>query len=274
MKKRWTALLLALTLALSLTACGGEKQPVEEDAQEGVEDTLEDTQSQPETDGDEVGTDEDAAGTDEDMTAVDIEDIEQEQAKEPQIGQRPADTNEKPQSGTGPADLNEKPQGQTVTKPTTEQKPATEQKPSTEQKPESTASVDLSAFAAGLAESQSDWPGMMAMEGETLEAYYPGLSALSLKQCVVQMAMISASGVEIALVEVSSSADVETVKGIFQARIDYQVGDGESPGGAWYPEPTEMWKSNSRIVSNGNYVMLVAYGDADAVVDSFNALFA
>ena len=264
MKKRWTALLLALTLALSLTACGGEKQPVEEDAQESVEDTVGQDQAQPEQE------EEDAAqeATDEDMTVVDIEDIEQEQEKEPQIGQRPADTNEKPQGGTGPADLNEKPQGQTVTKPTTEQKPATEQKP------ESAASVDLSAFAAGLAQSQSDWPGMMAMEGETLEAYYPGLSALSLKQCVVQMAMISASGVEIALVEVSSSADVETVKGIFQARIDYQVGDGESPGGAWYPEPTEMWKSNSRIVSNGNYVMLVAYGNADAVVDSFNALFA
>ena len=80
--------------------------------------------------------------------------------------------------------------------------------------------------------------------------------------------------VEIALVEVSNSADVETVKGIFQSRIDYQVGDGESPGGAWYPEPTEMWKNNSRIVSNGNYVMLVAFEDADAVVTSFNALFA
>ena len=74
--------------------------------------------------------------------------------------------------------------------------------------------------------------------------------------------------------EVSNSADVETVKGIFQSRIDYQVGDGESPGGAWYPEPTEMWKNNSRIVSNGNYVMLVAFEDADAVVTSFNALFA
>ena len=88
------------------------------------------------------------------------------------------------------------------------------------------------------------------------------------------MAMISASAVEIALVETASAADVETVKGIFQSRIDYQVGDGESPGGAWYPEPTEMWKNNSRIVSNGNYVMLVAFENADGVVDSFNALFA
>ena len=115
---------------------------------------------------------------------------------------------------------------------------------------------------------------MMAMEGEALEAFYPGLSAIATKQCVVQMAMISASGDEIALVEVENSADVETVKAIFQARIDYQVGDGETPGGAWYPAPTEMWKSESRIVSNGNFVMLVAHNGADGVVSSFNALFA
>ena len=35
-----------------------------------------------------------------------------------------------------------------------------------------------------------------------------------------------------------------------------------------------MWKSESRIVSNGNFVMLVAHNGADGVVSSFNALFA
>lgn len=261
MKKRWTALLLALAMILALTACGGEKQPTEEDAQEGVEDTLEDAQSQPETDGDD-------AGTDEDMTVVDTEDIEQEQEQEPQLGQQPADTNQKPQTGSGPADTNEKPQSKPVEKPSTEQKPAEEQKP------EASASADLAAFAADLASSQTNWPGMMAVEGEALETYYPGLSALSPKQCVVQMAMISASAVEIALVEAASSADVETIKGIFQSRIDYQVGDGESPGGVLYPASVELWQNNSRIVSNGNYVMLVVFENADGVVDSFNALFA
>ena len=91
---------------------------------------------------------------------------------------------------------------------------------------------------------------------------------------MVQMAMIPASGDEIALVEVENSGDVQAVKDIFQARIDYQVGDGTSPGGAWYPAPTEMWRNESRIVSNGNFVMLVAHTGADAVVEQFNALFA
>ena len=73
---------------------------------------------------------------------------------------------------------------------------------------------------------------------------------------------------------VENSGDVQAVKDIFQARIDYQVGDGTSPGGAWYPAPTEMWRNESRIVSNGNFVMLVAHTGADAVVEQFNALFA
>ena len=68
---------------------------------------------------------------------------------------------------------------------------------------------------------------------------------------------------------------MQKVKDIFQARIDYQVGDEKTPGGAWYPESIEGWKNGSRIVSNGNFVMLVALSTgADDVVASFNALFA
>ena len=43
--------------------------------------------------------------------------------------------------------------------------------------------------------------------------------------------------------------------------------------GAWYPGPTEQWKNNSRVVSNGNYVMMVVHENCDAIVDAFNALF-
>ena len=136
------------------------------------------------------------------------------------------------------------------------------------------SSVDLTAFAASVTGDQETWPGMMAMEGESLDMFYAGLSGIATRQCLVQMAMISASGDEIALVEVENSADVQAVKDIFQARINYQVGDGTSPGGAWYPAPTEMWRSESRIVSNGNFVMLVAHTGADAVAEQFNALFA
>ena len=58
------------------------------------------------------------------------------------------------------------------------------------------------------------------------------------------------------------------VKAILEARKAYQV-----EGGAWYPESIEGWKSNSRVVANGNCVMLIAYSECDAVVDAFNGLF-
>ena len=46
------------------------------------------------------------------------------------------------------------------------------------------------------------------------------------------------------------------------------------PAERWYPASIEGWKNNSRIVSNGNYVMLVAADGADDIVSAFNALFA
>ena len=73
---------------------------------------------------------------------------------------------------------------------------------------------------------------------------------------------------ELVLVQVSDSADVDAVKEILQTRIDNMVN-----GGAWYPEPTRVWSENSRIVSNGSYVMMVVNEDCDAIVEEFNALF-
>ena len=73
--------------------------------------------------------------------------------------------------------------------------------------------------------------------------------------------------------EVENAEDVQAVKDIFQARIDYQVGDGTSPGGAWYPATIEGWETNSHIVSSGNYVMLAVGDEAAAATDRFNQLF-
>ena len=142
---------------------------------------------------------------------------------------------------------------------------------------ESQKDVDLSAFYATLL-SENEWPELMSLtEDETmtelLDSYYPGLSEISTKQCGVYTAAISAAVGEIALVEVENAEDVQAVKDIFQARIDYQVGDGTSPGGAWYPATIEGWETNSHIVSSGNYVMLAVGDEAAAAADRFNQLF-
>ena len=138
--------------------------------------------------------------------------------------------------------------------------------------------IDLAAFYETL-RAESTWPELMSLtEDETmtelLDSYYPGLSEISTKQCGVYIAAISAAVGEIALVEVENADDAAKVEDIFQGRIDYQVGDDANPGGAWYPETIEGWKTKSRIVSHGNYVMLAVGDPADAAVERFEALFA
>ena len=172
-----------------------------------------------------------------------------------------------------------------------ETKPETETAPETEVEEETTApeveeeveveteieeapaAEGLHAFVESVANANPDnWPMMMPLDAEAMGAFYAGLSDIATKDCAIYMPMMSAAVCEIALVEVENEADIQAVKDIFQARINYQVGDDENPGGAWYPESIEGWKNNSRIVSNGNLVMMVAYSECDAVVEMFNAL--
>lgn len=139
------------------------------------------------------------------------------------------------------------------------------------------ADVDLQAFYESLLvddpESEDYFYPDTPVEGDNLTAYYPGLEDIATKQMVIYQPMMSAVACEIALVEVENAADVQKVKDIFQARIDAQVGTDDAPGGAWYPEAIEGWKNNSRIVSNGNYVMMIVWEKADQFVEQFNALF-
>jgi len=130
------------------------------------------------------------------------------------------------------------------------------------------------AFYAGLFGKYDGFNATMAVEGEALSSYYPGLSEVGTKQRAVYSTMLSAAVCEFALVEVNNAADVQKVKDIFQARIDAQVGTDDAPGGAWYPASIEGWKSGSRIVSKGNYVMLVAFPSAaDQIAADFRAQF-
>ena len=132
-------------------------------------------------------------------------------------------------------------------------------------------SVDLNAFYLSLVESYGEnFPATMNLceAVEMLDGFYPGMSEIDAKQMMIYQPMMGAVVCEIALVEVVNSADVDAVKEILQARIDTQV-----DGGAWYPESIEGWKNNSRIVVNGNCVMMIAYSECDAVVEAFNGLF-
>ena len=137
----------------------------------------------------------------------------------------------------------------------------------------SSASVDLQAFFDTI-NADYEMPFMMEMDSAALDSYFPGLTGISAQQLVAYQCALSPSPAgDVVLVQLTNSSDVNTVKELLQDRIDYMTGaDGGQPG-AWYPGPTEMWLNSSRIVSNGNYVMLVVNENCDAIVDAFNALF-
>ena len=84
---------------------------------------------------------------------------------------------------------------------------------------------------------------------------------------------MSTNNGEFGLVQVKDSKDVDAVMDIFQTRVDYMVGDGSGPGGAQYPMAMDQWENNSRIVSSGNYVMMIIHENCDEIVEAFNARF-
>ena len=132
--------------------------------------------------------------------------------------------------------------------------------------------MDLKAFYERMVSEQGFLELSLADDTIT-ENFYPGLTAVATEQCLPYVNMLMNNMGEMVLVQVKNSGDVATVKSILQARVDYMAGDGETPGGAWYPEATRIWSECSRIVSHGNYVMLVVGENSDTIVSQFNSLF-
>ncbi len=125
--------------------------------------------------------------------------------------------------------------------------------------------MDAEGYPTGPYAEDLTW---MAEATEMIEMYFPGLTSIDTKQLHIYIPGMSAVAYEVVLVEVMNESDVATVEAILQARIDAQAA-----GGAWYPEVVEGWINNSRIVTNGNFIMLAVGTDCDAFVDGFNALF-
>lgn len=132
------------------------------------------------------------------------------------------------------------------------------------------ADVNLAQFYETIFTDPENTPAMVPMEGEMLDAFYAGLTAVELKQQVAYMPMMTAVPCEIVMVECANADDVVTVEEIFQARIDSMVNDHFN-----YPAVIEAWEKEATVVANGNYVaMFVVNGMTEQVVENFNAAFA
>lgn len=135
------------------------------------------------------------------------------------------------------------------------------------------SSIDLTAFAQTLFGRYEFSGSITLVDAEITEAFYAGLSAADASQLLVYLPQMSLNMGELVLVEAREEGDVDAIKAILQARIDYMAGDGNGPGGAWYPEAMESWELNSRLVSSGKYVMMVVNDRCDDIVNDFKALF-
>lgn len=121
-------------------------------------------------------------------------------------------------------------------------------------------------FMSSLGEGNA--PAMMDLEGQFLDAAYPGLGEYQTEQCVVKAAAISSVPFEFALVELESEADAKAAAEIFQARIDSQIA-----GGAFYPDTIAGWEK-AQVIIQGNVAALICAGtEQNAAVDAFTALF-
>ena len=156
--------------------------------------------------------------------------------------------------------------------PKPEQKPDPKPDTSNPGSGSSSSRVDLQAFYDATT-GKYEFGFLDLADKTALDVVYPGLSDISAEQMLVYVCMISMNNGEFGLVQVKDSKDVDAVKAIFQARIDYMVGDGNGPGGAQYPAAMDQWENNSRVVSNGNYVMMIVHENCDDIVSEFNALF-
>ena len=163
--------------------------------------------------------------------------------------------------------------------PAVTDEPEASEEPESSEQPENTESPEVSVEPGEEGEGVNlqdfydtlsatyEFSSMMDMDTEMMDAYYPGLSSVSMSQYVGKIAMITASANEIVLIECASSDDVAAVQAILESRKQTQV-----DGGAWYPESITMWES-AQICVNGNYLMLVSHANAADIAESFNALF-
>ncbi|MCD8191336.1 MAG: DUF4358 domain-containing protein [Oscillospiraceae bacterium] len=149
--------------------------------------------------------------------------------------------------------------------PTAEPAPAPTVEPTAEPTPET---VDLLAFYQSI-EEEYGLNGQMALEGDYLDGFFPGLADIETVQLVAYTSMIGSVVSEFVFVQCADSADTETVAAILQARADTQA-----EGGAWYPASMADWEKTVVLTGEGGFAAMIALGDdSDAVAEKYLALF-
>lgn len=132
---------------------------------------------------------------------------------------------------------------------------------------ESQSGKSFSAFYADVMGKYELPMGLMEVsEPEMIGNYFAGLNDIATKQMLVCLTMMGPMNGEIVAVEVANSGDVAAVEKILNDRVAYMI-----ESGAFYPEAIETWEKNSRVVSTGNFVLLVTSASCDDIVADFRS---
>ena len=127
--------------------------------------------------------------------------------------------------------------------------------------------IDLGAFMEDLM-GRYELGNVEAVDQELMEAFYPGLPEVAAQQCIVYMPLITGVVSEYAFLQCADKDAAAQAAEILQARLDAQAN-----GGAWYPEAMENW-AKAKVITEGNYVALIAAGDdTDSIAADFEKLF-
>lgn len=86
-----------------------------------------------------------------------------------------------------------------------------------------------------------------------IEGLYPGLSDVKTAKFALYAPPITGFACELCMVKVEDEADIDTVKKIFQARID-----SGAAGGQCDAEVAEIWKNHAEIQEHGKYIAMIA----------------
>lgn len=140
-----------------------------------------------------------------------------------------------------------------------------------EKTPAADGVIDLEAVYQNILDAQAG-NGMEALvffpesNPEFIDSCYPGLSKVSLSQQFYYVPPVFGFACEIMLVEVTNESDVQTVKDIFQARIDNGASDPT------YPENAEPWAKNAQIQQSGRYLCMIVLPDGYTIPENVFAV--
>ena len=137
---------------------------------------------------------------------------------------------------------------------------------------QSSGQPSISAFFSTLQGKYDSLNGLMVLDSQLLDTYYPGLSSVaSVEEVLIQEPMINISNMAVGLVKLSDDAtmdDIIAVTNALQSRITDQAN-----GGAFYPQSCEIWEQGV-TASVSNVVGMFVYPDeAQSMADLFVATY-